>query len=168
VLGSGIELSRIICILLRRFIVVCIYCTLNHVKRNSVGKVWISIVFDGMFLGLMSFVGLSVVYNRLPGSVKMFAIKHPLFTDVVCAVFFYQVFGLTLTAHFAVIAQSLMVTTGLHIVKHKEDFQFLYDLADVAWAKITEGLDMLKRACSQLNAANKAAKLNSMNVIDVG
>ncbi len=117
---------------------------------------------DGIFLGMMSFVGLSVVYNRLPGSVRMFAQKHPLLTDVVCAVFFYQVFGLTLTAHFAVVMQSLLTTASLHVVAHKEDFIFLYDVVDLMKSKVRDFMGMLKTKSAELNAANRAAKLNQL------
>lgn len=124
-------------------------------------------MFDGMFLGLMSFTGLAVVYNRLPGSVQLFAQKHPFLTDVVVAVFFYQVMGLTITAHFAVIMQSLMTTAALHVVKHKEDFIFLYDAVDLMKSKVRDFMGMLKTKSAELNAANRAAKLNQMTVVEI-
>src|SRR5258706_11802886 len=121
-------------------------------------------MFDGIFMGLMSFTGLAVIYNRLPGSVRLFAQKHPLFTDVVCAVFFYQVMGVTIVGHFAVAAQSLLTTAALHVVKHREDFEFLYDAVDLMKSKVRDFMGVLKMKSAELNAANKAAKLNQMIV----
>lgn len=118
-------------------------------------------MFDGMFLGMMSFVGMSVIYQRLPGKMQIFAQQHPLFTDVVLAVFFYEVFGLTITAHFAVVMQSLVVSAALHVAAHKQDFQFLYDAADVVKSKIAAIMQQIKTHCVELNAANRAAKLNA-------
>jgi len=124
-------------------------------------------MFDGMTLGLMSFVGMSVIYDRLPGKVKIFAQMHPLLTDCVLAVFFYEVFGLTITAHFAVIAQSLMVSAALHVAAHKEDFMFLYDAVDLVKSKVAQGLGVLKEQCKSMNAANRAAKLNQAVVASI-
>lgn len=123
-------------------------------------------MIDGIFLGMMTFVGFSVMYNRLPTGAQIFAQKHPLLTDVVCAVFFYQVMGMTITAHFAVAAMSMLTMAGLHVARHKEDFVFLYDAVDLMKRKASEIMSSLKEKCVELNAANRAAKLNR-SVIDV-
>jgi hypothetical protein len=114
---------------------------------------------DGMFLGVMTFVGFSVIYSRLHPKVKIFAQNHPVFTDVVCAVFFYQVMGMTITAHFAVATMSMLSMAGLHIAKNKDDFAFLFDWIDRAKSKVNELLQQLKDSSVKMNAAFKAEQL---------
>jgi hypothetical protein len=123
-------------------------------------------MFDGIFLGAMTAVGLAVVYKRLHPKVQIFMQNHPLITDVFCMVLFYQVMGMTITAHFACAAMSMISMAGLHIERHKEDFEFLYDAIDLVKSKIASALEMIKSQCKELNAANKAAKLNKA-VIEV-
>jgi hypothetical protein len=121
---------------------------------------------DGIFLGLMTGVGFAVIYKRLHPKVQVFMQMHPLLTDVVCMVLFYNIMGMTITSHFAVAAMSMMTMAGLHIERHKSDFQFLYDGYETVRSKVSAFLESLKTQAAQMNAAHKAAKLNEC-VIDV-
>lgn len=117
-------------------------------------------MIDGMFLGMMTWVGLAVVYKKLHPSVQQFAMNHPLFTDVVCAVLFYQVMGMTITAHFAVAAMSILTMAGMHVMKNKGDFMFLFDWVDRVKSKVSELVQGLREKSVELNAAYKADQLN--------
>lgn len=117
-------------------------------------------MLDGIFLGMMTAVGFAVVYKRLHPKIQVFMQTHPLITDVVCMVLFYQVMGMTITAHFACAAMSIITMAGLHIERHKEDFMFLYDALDVVKSKVSTFMASLQSKAAEMNAAHKAGLMN--------
>ncbi len=119
---------------------------------------------EGIWLGCMTWVGLACVYKKLSPKIQLFAQNHPLLTDVVCAVFFYEFMGLTLTAHFSVAVMSMLTMAGLHVQRNKKDFEFLFDWFERAKSKVSELVQQLKDKSVELNADYKAAQLNRQSI----
>ena len=118
---------------------------------------------EGIILGAMTFTGFAITYSRLPEGVRMFAARHPILTDVIMVTFFYGVMGMTITAHFAVAAMTGLTMFGLHMVRNKADFQFVWDFMDTVKGWVDGGMESLKK----LNAATQAAKLAKLNAVEV-
>lgn len=109
---------------------------------------------EGLVLGGLTFAGFAVTYSRLPAGVKVFIQKHPLLSDMAMVTFFYTVMGMSVTAHFAVAAMSVMTIMGLHVVRNKEQWQFLFDGID----RLKGMWDELMQKAKELNDAHMAKK----------
>lgn len=109
---------------------------------------------EGLVLGGLTFAGAAVMYSRLPQGVKVFIQKHPLIADLSMITVFYTVMGMSVTAHFAVAAMSVMMIAGLHVVRNKEEWQFLFDKID----ELKGYWDTIMQKCREMNAVHVQAK----------
>lgn len=95
-----------------------------------------------------------IVYGKLPKRLRAFIEKHSLLTDLLALIGVYILFGGTLTALMAGALTGLTVSGLLHIVNHKEDFLYLYDLRDF----VKEKLNQAKAALNEFGAQYRAKK----------
>jgi hypothetical protein len=88
---------------------------------------------QALALAILTFVGFFIVFSKLPVKVQNWIHKHGLFTEIGTLLGAYVLLGGTLTALFASAIVGLMVSAGLYIHQNKNDFSYLFDLAD--WLK---------------------------------
>ncbi len=100
-------------------------------------------ILEGVVLGGITLAGFTVLYKRMPIPVKKFMMKHPIITDCVIVVFFYEVMGMSIIAHVAVAVMSLGVMAGMEVARNPQDYQYLLSRMNFAkneWAKIMDKL----------------------------
>ena len=111
-------------------------------------------IVEGMLLGTITMTGFAFTYKKLPGRVKRFIVRHPLLTEVVMVVTFYEIMGMTVIAHVAAAVMTLQAMALLHIARNPDDFRFLDDVIDEGKAKMRAAMDKLK----EINARHMARK----------
>ena len=93
---------------------------------------------DGLFLGIISFVGFVVTYSRLPEKMQHWFGRHLILTDAIVIASMYSLFGMTLTAHFAAAWVVLFTQGYLYVQNHPEDFIWLHQALDLCEEKLEE------------------------------
>ena len=101
-------------------------------------------LISGFILGSITLGAFCLTYQKLPKGVKMFLVKHPLFTDVVMVVFFYTVMGFTVVAHVACATMALGAMFLLEIARNPSDYEFITDSLDRAKQSWKNALQKLK------------------------
>lgn len=87
-------------------------------------------ITQAISLAILTFSGFYVIYKKLPQKVKDFFCKFNLLTDVMCLAGAYFLLGGTVTALFAAAIVGLATSVALYIGQNKDDFEYLWDLAE--------------------------------------
>jgi len=110
-------------------------------------------------LALLSTAGVVAIFTKLPKSVQKFMVDHALLTDFVSLIVVYVVLGGTLTALFASAIAGLLISGALHVLNHKEEFAFVFDLADA----VGYGLKRAQEALTDFSAQYSMKKEKVVN-----
>lgn len=94
-------------------------------------------LLESTILAGITAAGFFNIFNKLPKSVRDFAIKHPLIMEIFMLLLTYGFLGFTIMAHMAGGQIVLMTACGLYIAGHKEDFLYLWDAKNAidTWLK---------------------------------
>ncbi len=116
-------------------------------------------------LAILTIAACLVLYTKLPRRVRKFIEKHSLLTDLFCLIGIYMLLGGTLTALFAAAMCGLAISIMLHVVNHKQDFLFLYDLRSFIREKIKtakEALDVYGQTYRKRNTKEQHDDIRPM------
>ena len=84
-------------------------------------------LLESTILAGITAAGFFNIFNKLPKTVRDFAIKHPLMMEIFMLLLTYGFLGFTIMAHMAGGQIVLMTACGLYIAGHKENFLYLWD-----------------------------------------
>lgn len=111
-------------------------------------------LLEGIALGGLSLVGFGLSYKKLPVKVKRVVLQHPLLSEVVMVVFFYEILGMTLVAHIACGTMVLGAMATFHVARNPKDYQFIFDAIDSG----KDALKSVRKQLQELNDKHVAAK----------
>lgn len=112
-------------------------------------------ISQAIALAIITFGGFFILFKKLPKKIKDFILKHDLAVDVATLGAAYILLGGTLTALFAAAIVGLFVSAGLYIHKNQEDFQYLWDIADM----IKTGAKKVQEALKEFGVSYRQKKL---------
>ncbi len=120
---------------------------------------------DALVLAILSTIGLMMLFAKLPRKIRKFLENHGIFTDFLTFILTYISLGSTLTALTAGAMVAIFTSIVIHVMAHKEDFMYLYDLRDA----MRDGMAELKKMLEEAGLAYRKSKtgLRAVEVANV-
>lgn len=111
-------------------------------------------LFDALVLSIATTAGFSLVFIKLPKSVRDWFVSHSLFAEVTSTVLGYVLLGGTLTALMASAFYCCECSLVFYIKNHQDQFQYLWDF----WAWVKDKWNQAKEFLAKLGNEYRASK----------